>query len=282
MQYRLYSLVISLILILVLGYWYTKLVFDPLNSGEISVHFLDVGQGDAILIRTPKNRNVLVDAGRGIAVVNELGNILGFSEKNIYLAVITHFDADHIGGFSPLFDRYYIENILLARGDKDTNIARTVLEKLDKEGSNEIPATVPAVFTIDGVKFYLLSDHRDQTKEENEKSIVLVVKYKDAEVFLSGDAGKLTENLIVDSAGDLLKDIDVLKLGHHGSSTSTSEKLLNVTNPKYAVVSAGKTNRYGHPKPEVVEAVLSRDIELLYTYTGASFCSTGGDFILCD
>lgn len=252
-EFCLYALIIS---VSVIGYWWYHLVWLDLvsNNNEVEIHFLDVGQGDSILIETPKGKKVLVDAGRGVRVIPVLEQELSPTEKTIDIVVLTHPDADHIGGFIPVFDRFAILNSIRSFISSDTNVYRQVINAIEKEGESYV-VSERYFFELDGLIFHVLWPLSKDISKTNTASVVLLVKYGDTEILLTGDAPISVEKELISRFPVLLKDIDILKVGHHGSKTSTSEEFLEYTEPNVLVYSAAAQNRYNHPNKEVVNRV---------------------------
>ena len=239
-----------------LGYWWYALVWSVAPTGDSAgmarVHFLDVGQGDAILIETPGARQLLVDAGRGIRVLTALDAILSSHEKEIEVAVMTHPDADHIGGFVPVFDRYEVGTVIRSFVDTDTSVYMKVLEKIAEEGSVSHAVSRAYSFTLDGMEFDILWPIGEDVRETNAASIVLLVTYGDMKVLLTGDAPAAVEEYLVTAFPGRLADVDILKAGHHGSKTSTAPAFLAHTKPNAFVYSMKAGNHYGHPHESVL------------------------------
>ena len=231
------------------------------TSSTLEVHFLNVGQGDATLIQTPNNRQVLIDASRGSAVLKPLQEIIPSYDKTLDAIVLTHPDADHIGGFVPILDTYEVEYALHPYTPfAETQIAQRVGILLSEHipEKNRITIANYHTFTLDGVSFeflWPLIKDSNPTKDRNYASIVTLVRYGDMEIVLMGDAPKEVEHRIIDLFPEKLRSIEILKLGHHGSKTSTSLAFLKHLTPEVAVISASASNPYGHPHREVLTAL---------------------------
>lgn len=241
--------------VIIIGYWWYNLVWLTITANkEVEIHFLDVGQGDSILIETPNGQKVLVDSGRGVRVLSVLDEKLSAIEDVIDVAVLTHPDADHIGGFVPIFDRYDVRNSVRSFIPSDTNVYRQVINAIEEEG-NAYVISDRYFFELDGVSFHILWPLSETISETNTASIVLLVQYGNTEILLTGDAPQSVEEELIRRFPTLLKDIDILKLGHHGSSTSSAKEFLDYTLPNALIYSAGAQNRYNHPSEDVVERV---------------------------
>ena len=296
MNFRVSTGVLAVTVIIV-GYWWYALVWHSLflTSDYLRVHFLDVGQGDAILIETPNSRQVLIDAGRGIRVLSVLNKVLPAHDRDIDIAVMTHPDADHIGGFVPVLRQYEVGTILQSFISSDTNLYKTVRTAIGDEKFGSRRAAVHTIsraysFSLDDVQFDILWPVGEDVKEKNAASIVLLITYGDMEILLTGDAPSSVEEFLTDTFGNLVKDVDILKAGHHGSKTSTSSKFLTHTKPNVIVYSAGADNSYGHPHTIVIDRVADYSAahpdENLQSYNTAdgtvSFCLTMKRLELCE
>ncbi len=249
------------------------------KENTLSVTFLDIGQGDSILIETPDGVQVLIDGGADGTVLRELARELSWGDRTLDLVVGTHPDKDHIGGLVEVLAQYEVGHILTTENRGETMVATSYQEALLDEG-------VPVDFVRAGDMYRLgasttlaiYSPATDPTfLESNTSSIVAKLSYGEIDFMLTGDAPLNIEDYLVATYGAELES-EVLKLGHHGSKTSSGENFLKAVSPEYAVVSAGKDNSYGHPHQEVVDRVVSNGINLLSTQTdGAITFVTDGE-----
>jgi len=234
------------------------------------ISFLDVGQGDAILIQTSELHQILVDAGPDISVVDELGKTMPYFDKTIDLFVLSHPDRDHFGGILDLMQKYSIKKILMSGISSDDSFYREFLTQTKILGIPINFAERDRDYQI-GPNLYLDVLYPPQgnhligqiPNDKNNQSLVLRIVEKRGEsirpiILLTGDAEALEETRILAEGNDVRAEI--LKLGHHGSKYSTSDIFLKNVSPKTVVVSAGKDNRYGHPAPETLEKVRGLDI----------------------
>lgn len=257
------------------------LVFAEPREAELRVVFFDVGQGDSIFIESPTGVQVLVDAGAGSSVLRSLGREMGFFDRTIDMVIATHPDKDHIGGFPDVFERYEVETVLMTENENDTGPAEAFLRAVEREMYNKVGVsgntdarlvTARAGQRFDlggGATLEILFPDRDATKfETNTASVVARVAFGDTSVLLTGDAPKAIEEYLVEvDAQDGINNLKstILKVGHHGSRTSTSERFLKWVDPEYAIISAGKDNRYGHPHESVTSALRNKDIQIYET-----------------
>lgn len=245
---------------------------------------IDVGQGDALALRTPRGRWLLVDAGPpadgpapGHPVVRALRTR---GVRRLEALVLTHPDADHFGGASPVLNSFRVGRVLDPLLAAPKAGYADVLATAQRRGVPWSAARAGASWSIDDVEFRVLHPFEASGPstadahvaadgpvgprlpvEANDASVVLLVRWRTFEALLTGDADAEIERGVAEAAGD----IDVLKVGHHGSRTSTDPELLRVTRPEIAVVSAGRRNRYGHPHPEVVSRLDEAGVRILRT-----------------
>lgn len=226
------------------------------GDGELTVAFLDVGQGDGIFIETPDGVQVLIDGGPDATVLRELGGVMGVGDRSIDVVIGTHPDKDHVAGLVDVLSRYQVAQVIRTENVNDTAPSEAFDMAVEDEGMNVSYARAGQVWQLGASTTLTILSPASNPKdwESNAASIVSLLRYGNTEFLLTGDAGEGTELFLVEQYGDLLES-DVLKLGHHGSRTSTSEVFLETVQPQYAVVSAGKDNEYGHPHEEVVERV---------------------------
>jgi len=233
----------------------------------LKVAFLDIGQGDAIFIEAPSGMQMLIDAGQNKKVLEELTKVISYDDRTIDAVLTTHPDADHIGGIPFVFERFDVDTYISTANTSETATFKHVEDSVAGEaGVVRLYAKRGMFFDLGaGVIVTVLFPDRDVSNEEsNDSSIVVQVSYGDIEFMLTGDAPQSVENYLVSLGEDKLES-EVLKLGHHGSKTSTSESFLEIVGPEYAVISAGRDNRYGHPHKEVVDRVEEKGIQILNT-----------------
>ena len=226
----------------------------------LKIYFFDIGQGDSIFIEAPNGNQVLIDGGPDNTVIQKLGEVIPFFDKDIDLVVLTHPHLDHYNGLIEVLNRYAVANIVEAgeeAGEKGLSIGFSVWrEVVKKEGANEMEAVAGKVIDIsNGVELTTLhplqSVAGDKPSNVHDDMVVMMLKYGKLEIMLTGDMEEKVERRLILAGYDL--DSDVLKVGHHGSKTSTSEEFLSAVSPEIAVIQVGAKNRYSHPAPEVLK-----------------------------
>lgn len=247
-RYKKNILKLLFILLIIISY------IKPLSDKNTYVYFLDVGQGDSILIKTKNNKSIMIDTGGKIEYEKESwqirnnnfnlmeNTIIPFIKSNgikrINYLILTHGDADHAGYAQSLKNNFKVDTIFINKGN---------INYLEKNISNNI--LVDNYIKIDNIEIYSLNNK--VYNDENQNSIVLLLKIYNYQILLMADASKENEKEILNEYN--LQNIDILKLGHHGSNTSTSEELILKTNPKECVISVSLNNKYNHPSIETIE-----------------------------
>ena len=236
----------------------------------LEVHMLNVGQGDAVLIELPDGFQLLVDGWPDDSVLSELSEVMGPFGRTIDLVIATHADADHIGGLPDVLARYDVEAVVDTGGLKDTALFNAWADAVVAEGADVVLADrVQEIPLSDTASLMLLWPQESVTgrtlTDPNEYSVVAELRYGAFSMLLTGDIERWAEQRIVQSR--VLTDVDVLKVPHHGSKTSTTEALLAATTPELATISVGAENRYGHPTDLVLDRLAQHGIETLRTDT---------------
>lgn len=239
---------------------------DSFSDANLKVTFFDIGQGDAIFIETPGGVQVLVDGGPNSSVLRELGATMSVRDRTIDMVVSTHPDKDHIGGLVDVLDRYQVGTILLTENKGSSAVAAAYSNATEDEGADVVYAHRGQVFELGASTTLevLFPESDTSDMESNASSIVLQLKHGDIEFMLTGDSPKRIEEYLVLMYGEYLES-EVLKVGHHGSRTSTSELFLDEVQPQFAVISASAGNSYGHPHVEVTDALFNARVETLST-----------------
>ena len=248
----------KLIFLLITFIFYIQI--KPIISNDINVYFLDIGQGDSTLI-TQKNKSILIDTGGIIEYEKEpwrkrkkeyynINNIIKLIKsiglKKIDYLILTHGDYDHMGEAIKLVENFKVEEVIFNCGTYN-DLEKELIKVLDEKKIKYYSCIKK--LNLKQNKLYFL-----QTKEydnENDNSNVIYTDINGYKFLFMGDVSVTTEKEILKEYN--LPDIDVLKVGHHGSKTSSDIEFINEINPKYSIISVGKNNRYGHPNKEVLE-----------------------------
>ncbi|MFJ5624406.1 MBL fold metallo-hydrolase [Peribacillus loiseleuriae] len=242
----------------------TKKVKDIANSklltGELEVHFVDVGQGAAQVIIAPNKNVMVIDAGNNDDEATMVAYLKKLAITKVDVLIGTHPDADHIGGMDAVIDSFDIGKIYMPKVQRDTLTFESVLQSIQNKGLKVTTAKAGLKLDLDPtVQVKMIAPLDDTASNANEMSAVVRLQYGDQSFLLTGDAGIPTEEKWLQS-GERIKST-VLLTGHHGSNHSTSEAFLKVVQPKYAVIQVGK-NSYGHPTSEVLERLHSEKVQI--------------------
>lgn len=231
-------------------------------GGKLKVSFIDVGQGDSILIQTPSGKNLLIDGGKTDATTT-VENYLRSSGVTSLDIIGTHPDSDHIGSLDSVVKDFTVNNVYMPNVINTSYTYEDLLNAIKAKGLTTTAAK--AGLTIDlgsGIEAKFIAPVKGSYTELNNYSAVLKVTYGSNSFLLTGDAETESEADMIASGADLQST--VLKVGHHGSSSSTSEAFLNAVKPKYAVISVGE-NSYGHPTAETLTRLNNHGVQIYRT-----------------
>lgn len=224
---------------------------DPLRgtaAHTVDIWFFDIGQGDATLIQSGSTQ-ILIDGGPSGVVIEKLGRVMPFWDQTIEYVFLTHPHADHVTGLVALSEYYDFGEVYTSAQEYDSQVYQVFLDTFDPRFLQSGDLISPSGAISLSV---LWPDHVDSRRydDPNAGSVVLLASIYDTDILLPADAGVDEEGRFISS----VSDIDILKVGHHGSYTSTSRALLETSSPEHGIISAGEQNRFGHPH----EVVLSR------------------------
>lgn len=224
---------------------------------SLEVNFFNVGHGDAIFIRTPNDQRILIDGGLGSQVIQKLGQCLPFFDRRIDIVILTHPHPDHITGLISVIKRYQVGKIFytdvktqeeLFTIFKNEALAKNIpLVKVDKITSQILNGEVVLNFLYPD---HDLNQEIIEEKDINNTSIVFKLSYKKSSFLFVGDAGEEEERGLI-SSGQSLK-ADILKIGHHGSNTSSSQEFIQTVLPQFAVITCGENYNLSHPSLRVI------------------------------
>ncbi|MBI4155655.1 MAG: hypothetical protein HY507_00295 [Candidatus Zambryskibacteria bacterium] len=240
-------------------------VFREDRQGILTFAVLNVGQGDALFIESPTGTQVLIDGGPGNSLMKEISKIMPWYDRHIDMLVVTNPDKDHYEGFIPLMNKYSID-VVLESGTQSKVETYAVLEKeiAGKKISRVLAQRGQIIDLGGGAYLQILFPDRDVSLlSSNDGSIVMKLVYGNTSIALQGDSTARIEHYLVGLGGDLKRSI--LKVGHHGSRTSTTEEYVKAVAPKWAVISSGINNNYGHPHKEVLDTLNKFEVPILDT-----------------
>ena len=255
-NYKKYGLLIIPFLLLAVDIFLIRL--DVKHSQKfLTFGMLDVGQGEALYIESPNGAQILFDAGPARKILAPLRSVMSPFDRTLDVIVITNPDADHIGGLADIL-KYYQVGLVLEPGTQ--NSSKTFQNLKTKIKDQKIPVILAKkgmrINMGDGAVIDILFPDRDVSSwSTNEGSVVAQLRYGATSIMLTGDATSETEKIILASNPQKEVKSKILKVGHHGSRSSTSAAFFRAVAPDYALVSLGKGNSYGHPHPEVLETL---------------------------
>jgi competence protein ComEC len=228
---------------------------------------IDVGQGDALFIESPTGAQILVDGGPPRKVLGELRKLMPLFDRTLDAIIITNPDADHIGGFVDILEHYKVGMVLEPGTWNDSKTYKNLKSIIEEKNISEHLARRGMRLDLGGgaVIDILFPDRDVSTWTTNDGSVVAKLTYGETTIMLAGDATTETEKIILADNAPQSLDVDILKVGHHGSHTSTSEAFVSMLTPEYALISLGEKNRYGHPHQEVLDVLLSAGVRILRT-----------------
>lgn len=264
LKFKVFTLILSAII-----FTYTSQEYRHTYSSADQISFLNVGQGDSSLIQSKRGEVIIIDCGPNDKVIDQLEAKLGFWTKNIDMLVITHGDKDHYGGCRDIVDKYNVSKVMInGVFDSKNQSYQALLEHIKSKNIQVLPAIENTFITLgNSIELQLLNPSTNlwgqDIRDDNPESIVILLRSPNRSILLTGDADTKTEEKILAKYPQL--DVDILKAGHHGSKTSTSEGLLDVITPQQVIISAGANNPYNHPHPDVIGRIKSKNIEIKET-----------------
>lgn len=257
----------------------TAPVSTPVSGGEVQFHFIDVGQGDAALIRTEWG-DVLIDAGTNSSEDELKAYLDSLGVVDIEYAVFTHPHEDHIGGADMVLNTYNVKRVIMPNATATSKTFERMMDAIEAEKCEVIEATPDLVFKVGELVCTVLAPISEKYSETNNYSVVIRMDYGETSVLFTGDAE-------VDSEAEMLAryglkgtlDCDLLKAGHHGSDTSSSQDFLDAVTPAFAVISVGEGNTYDHPKQVTLTRFDTMNVPYYRTDKEGSiiFTTTGGE-----
>ncbi|MBC8059384.1 MAG: MBL fold metallo-hydrolase [Clostridiaceae bacterium] len=231
-------------------------------SGQLKVHYIDVGQGDSILIQQG-SENMLIDTGTNSSAKSLINYLEAQNIKKIDVLVLTHPHEDHIGGADVVIKEFDIGAIYMPKITSTTETFKDVISAISSKGLKIISPKPGDIIKLGDAVSTILGPISSNDKDLNTYSIVLKLAFGNNKFLFTGDAEASTEKDMINKGYDL--SADILKVGHHGSDTSTSQGFLDKVNPKYAIISVGKENNYGHPHLLTMDKLKIKNIPVYRT-----------------
>ncbi|MCC6198807.1 MBL fold metallo-hydrolase [Candidatus Nomurabacteria bacterium] len=271
------SAILSLLCIVVVALAGVYVLLPDTHTDETRarVSMLDIGQGDSFLIDMSNGEQLLIDTGGSDgAVLQQLAEVMETGDRFIDVILITHPDMDHVGGLVAILRRYDVGALLTSEVSAHDDAFAPILSSAEKDGIPlyYVRKGTRIAFDHTGFAFLeILFPDRDTTEwETNTASAVSLLHLGEKKLLFMGDSPESIETFLRRSEPKI-ENIDVLKLGHHGSNTSSSQAFLEYTHPKLALISAGRNNRYGHPHQEVLDRLMKIGIPFVSTQTAGTY-----------
>lgn len=247
-----------------------------IEDGNFRIYVFDVGQGESILMEY-NDDCILIDAGSNSNEKRVVQYLNKLNINKINYAIATHPDADHIGGMESVIKNIHVDNFIMTEDEKDTDTYRDVLDVLESENINIIVPKENMNISLRDVDIDVIIPN-DKYDGYNNNSIVVKATYGEFKILFTGDMEKEEEEDLI--LQRIYLKSDILKVGHHGSKTSTSDEFLRIVDPDYAIISVGEDNKYGHPHKEVIKKLEDNNIEIYRTdKDGTIFIETDGSNI---
>jgi competence protein ComEC len=274
--------ILGILLVVTIVLW--GAVLREERGGVLTVAFLNIGQGDAIYIEAPNGRQMLMDSGPTRAVLSELSKVMPWYDRSIDMLLVTNPDKDHMAGFIDVLKSYIVDAVFESGTFPGTQVYKELEKTITDVGVKKMLAHRGMTIWFDAdTKLTILYPDRDvSTLTSNDGSIVAKLSYGNTSVMLTGDAPQGVEKWLVQLDGNNLKS-NVLKVGHHGSRTSTSPEFVGFVEPSFAVISDGVHNKYGHPHKETLDTLSRFSVPVLRTdLQGTIVMHSDGDSVRFD
>ncbi|NBG87922.1 ComEC/Rec2 family competence protein [Isachenkonia alkalipeptolytica] len=254
------------LLLIITSFLFFFNVFSGEDASLLRVHYIDVDQGDSILIQTPGNQNILIDGGERNQGEYVKGYLQNQGVKHLHMVVGTHPHSDHIGGLGIILEHFPADMILLPPVSHTTQTFEDLLHTIEEKNVPLIPVPSPEAYTFEeNLTLEFLGPHLDFQDHLNNWSVVLKMTYKNHGFLFTGDIESAAESALLQGYPLETLSADVLKVPHHGSSTSSTAPFLEAVAPRVSIISCGKENPYGHPHKETIERLLYFSSDLYRT-----------------
>ncbi|EOU2021317.1 MBL fold metallo-hydrolase [Clostridium perfringens] len=272
---KIISSIIGIIVVLLAGYFGIDLTQDskvPKDS-ELMISYMDVGQGDAAYIKVNGN-DILIDAGPRSNSKELLEQLKAKNIDDFELVIATHPHEDHIGGMVDVFKEYEVKAFYSPKITHTTKTYENLVKAVKDEGLKTKELKGGMVIDLgEGAKFEVFTPQKSEYEELNDYSPIMKLSFGDTSYLFTGDAQKLAEEEALAKYKNSL-DSDVIKFGHHGSSSSSSNAFIEAVSPKYGIISCAKDNKYGHPHRETLDIIKKYNIKTFRTDTDGEIILT--------
>ncbi|EGT2192023.1 MBL fold metallo-hydrolase [Clostridium perfringens] len=272
---KIISSIIGIIVVLLAGYFGIDLTQDskvPKDS-ELMISYIDVGQGDAAYMKVNGN-DILIDAGPRSNSKELLEQLKAKNIDDFELVIATHPHEDHIGGMVDVFKEYEVKAFYSPKITHTTKTYENLVKAVKDEGLKTKELKGGMVIDLgEGAKFEVFTPQKSEYEELNDYSPIMKLSFGDTSYLFTGDAEKLAEEEALAKYKTSL-DSDVIKFGHHGSSSSSSNAFIEAVSPKYGIISCAKDNKYGHPHRETLDIIKKYNIKTFRTDTDGEIILT--------
>ncbi|MBQ7953423.1 MAG: MBL fold metallo-hydrolase [Clostridia bacterium] len=220
----------------------------------ISVIYVDVGQADCEVIMLPNGINIIIDAGKNDTEDELVEKLRGYGIQRFDYVIATHPHEDHIGGMDKVIDSFEIGCVYMPDASSNTDTFNNMLNSIENKNVRVVKAKAGvSVINEENVNMVFVAPNSDKYEETNNYSAVLKLTYGKRSFLFTGDAESASEKEMLENGMDIRAD--VLKVGHHGSSTSSTKDFIKAVNPEYAIIEVGEGNSYGHPHDEILDVL---------------------------
>lgn len=244
------------------------------SNGLLQWHVPYVGQGDAMLLTTPKGAQIIIDGGPNLDLLTVLGKHMPWFDRTIELLILTHPDSDHITALPEVLKRYRVEKIIMTGTQHSSGRYAAFIEQIKQQNIQLIsPCFGTVIHSNDGIELQILwpiiPKVGEKVPDANHESVVLRVVYGNESILLTGDIEAEAEQEIL-ASGQIIQST-YLKIAHHGSKTSTTTEFLRAVQPNYAIISSGINNRFNHPHANIVQKLTNAHIPIWNTAKQGDF-----------
>lgn len=282
---KFFAAIVSLLLIFALGG--CSLISEPIEEKEdsftptLEVHYIDVGQGDCSLIICDE-MSLLIDAGENGHESEVINYLYSLGIEKLDYIIATHQHSDHIGGLPEVIEEFGADTVIMPKLTKElTPTSKTYskfLEAIKNTGTKGVYSKVGSVYQLGDSQFEILAPIDSDVEDINSMSVIIKLTHGDNTFMFTGDAESDEEMDVVDSGADI--DCDVLKVGHHGSRTSSCDEFIDAVSPEICVIMCGEDNSYGHPHEETLETLDLYTDEIYRTdICGSVVISSDGEYL---